>query len=161
MTGGSDHAPGDDPPRDTGEGKPGGDEPGATGVGRPWVGIVANRGSGVGRGRRLVEELVCELRRLGLRAEVAWTPEARATLVQRASCEGDCRCLVAVGGDGTVSALVNERPSRPLTVMPAGTENLVARHFGLRRNRAGWPRRSPPAGPSRWTSPRRTGAGSS
>jgi diacylglycerol kinase family enzyme len=44
----------------------------------------------------------------------------------------NCRCLVAVGGDGTVSALINERPGRPLTVMPAGTENLVARHFGLR-----------------------------
>ena len=45
-----------------------------------------------------------------------------------------CRCLVAVGGDGTVSALVNERPSLPITVLPAGTENLVARHFGLRRD---------------------------
>ncbi len=37
-------------------------------------------------------------------------------------------------GDGTVSALINERPGSPLTVMPAGTENLVARHFGLRRD---------------------------
>src|SRR5205823_4577922 len=46
----------------------------------------------------------------------------------------DCRCLVAVGGDGTVSALLNERPCRPVTVLPAGTENLVAQHFGLRRD---------------------------
>jgi diacylglycerol kinase (ATP) len=67
-------------------------------------------------------------------ADVAWTPEARSALVQQASREDDCRCLVAVGGDGTVSALVNERPGRPLTVMPAGTENLVARHFGLRND---------------------------
>jgi diacylglycerol kinase family enzyme len=44
---------------------------------------------------------------------------------------------VAVGGDGTVSALLNERPGRPMTVMPAGTENLVARHFGLRRDPRG------------------------
>ena len=43
-----------------------------------------------------------------------------------------CRCLVAVGGDGTVSALINERPVVPVTVLPAGTENLVAQHFGLR-----------------------------
>jgi diacylglycerol kinase (ATP) len=132
MTGGSDQAPGDDTARENAAGPAGRDEPGGRGAARPWVGIVANRGSGVGRGRRLVEELVLELRRLGLHADVAWTPEARSALVQRAAREGDCRCLVAVGGDGTVSALVNERPSRPLSVMPAGTENLVARHFGLR-----------------------------
>jgi diacylglycerol kinase family enzyme len=41
---------------------------------------------------------------------------------------------VAVGGDGTVSALVNEQPRVPVTVLPAGTENLTAQHFGLRRN---------------------------
>jgi diacylglycerol kinase family enzyme len=38
---------------------------------------------------------------------------------------------VAVGGDGTVGALVNERPTVPITVLPAGTENLFARHFRL------------------------------
>jgi diacylglycerol kinase (ATP) len=99
-----------------------------------WVGIVANRGSGLGRGRRLVEELVAQLRRLGLRAEIAWTPEERSSLVSQAGPDVACRCLVAVGGDGTVSALLNERPSRPVTVLPAGTENLVAHHFGLRRD---------------------------
>jgi diacylglycerol kinase (ATP) len=99
-----------------------------------WVGIVANRGSGLGRGRRLVDELIPQLRRLGIRAEVAWTPEERSSLVGRSTRDDACRCLVAVGGDGTVSALLNERPCRPITVLPAGTENLVAHHFGLRRN---------------------------
>ncbi len=100
-----------------------------------WIGIVANQSSGMGRGRRLVEELVAQLRHRGLGADVAWTPEERSALVSRAA-SGDraCRCLVAVGGDGTVSALLNERPHRPVTVLPAGTENLVARHFGLRRD---------------------------
>jgi diacylglycerol kinase (ATP) len=134
MTGGSDHATGDDPGQETGGGGSGGEGPVGSGAGTPWVGIVANRGSGVGRGRRMVEELVVELRRLHMSAEIAWTPEARSALVRRAASAGDCRCLVAVGGDGTVSALVNERPGPPLTVMPAGTENLVARHFGLRRD---------------------------
>jgi diacylglycerol kinase family enzyme len=132
MTGGSDQASSDDPPPDAGVSPTGREESGGSGTLRPWVGIVANRGSGVGRGRRLVEDLVGELRRLGLSAEVAWTPEARSALVRRASHEDHCRCLVAVGGDGTVSALVNERPRRAVSVMPAGTENLVARHFGLR-----------------------------
>jgi diacylglycerol kinase (ATP) len=98
-----------------------------------WIGIVANQSSGMGRGHRLVKELVAQLRHRGLRADVAWTPEERSALVSRAaSGDGACRCLVAVGGDGTVSALLNERPPRPVTVLPAGTENLVARHFGLR-----------------------------
>lgn len=129
MSGGSDHSPRDfSGPRLEG-GTQAASDPGAS-----WVGIVANRGSGVGRGRRLVEELVGELRRLHIPAQVAWTPDARAELVRQAADRGDCRCLVAVGGDGTVSALLNECPAPPLTVMPAGTENLVARHFGLRRD---------------------------
>ncbi len=113
MTGESDHARGDDPGLETGNGGSGGNGPNGSGSGTPWVGIVANRGSGVGRGRRLVEELVVELRRLHIPTEVAWTPEARSALVQQAAIGADCRCLVAVGGDGTVSALINERPGPP------------------------------------------------
>ena len=99
-----------------------------------FVGIVANRSSGIGRGKRLVERLAGALRRVGLGAEIAWTPEERAALVRRSGGDPQCRCLVAVGGDGTVSALLNERPSVPMTVYPAGTENLVAQHFGLGRD---------------------------
>jgi len=83
---------------------------------------------------RAVHRLVAALRRVGLGAEIAWTPEARAALVSHAAADPRCRCLIAVGGDGTVSALINEMPSVPLTVMPAGTENLVAQHFGLGRD---------------------------
>jgi diacylglycerol kinase family enzyme len=45
-----------------------------------------------------------------------------------------CRCIIAVGGDGTVAALVNERPKVPITVLAAGTENLFANHFRLSRD---------------------------
>src|SRR5262245_9704454 len=100
---------------------------------QPWVGIAANPGSGRGRGRRQVERLGQELERRGLRARVAWTLEERSALVAESGCDPHCRCLVAAGGDGTVAALVNERPRVPITVLPAGTENLFARHFGLTR----------------------------
>jgi diacylglycerol kinase family enzyme len=69
-----------------------------------------------------------------LSAEVAWTLDERTTLVRRSAVEAGCRCLVAVGGDGTVSALINEGPTVPLSVLPAGTENLVAGHFCLGRD---------------------------
>jgi diacylglycerol kinase family enzyme len=79
---------------------------------------------------RLTRALALE----GLGARVAWTPKERESLVAEAGSGPDCRCLVAVGGDGTISALVNECPQVPITVLPAGTENLTAQHFGLRRN---------------------------
>ncbi|MGA2699770.1 MAG: diacylglycerol kinase family protein [Isosphaeraceae bacterium] len=105
-------------------------------AGEPWVGIVANRSSGTGGNNILVRRLVGKLGKLGFGTEVAWTPDELKMLVAEAESRPGCRCLVAVGGDGTVSALVNEQPKVPVTVLPAGTENLAAQHFGLRRNTA-------------------------
>ncbi len=104
--------------------------------GGSWVGIVVNRSSGTGRNALLVRRLVGKLARLGFASEVAWTPAERRSLVAESASRPGCRCLVAVGGDGTVSALINEKPGVPITVLPAGTENLAAQHFGLRRNTA-------------------------
>jgi diacylglycerol kinase family enzyme len=78
--------------------------------------------------------LVGKLSKIGIATEVAWTPTERKALVAKAESRPGCRCVVAVGGDGTVSALINEHPKIPITVLPAGTENLVAQHFGLRRD---------------------------
>ena len=55
-------------------------------------------------------------------------------MTREAGRDDACRCLVAVGGDGTVSALINERPNAPIAVLPAGTENLFVRHFGFDKN---------------------------
>src|SRR4051812_41520364 len=105
--------------------------------GGSWVGIAANAGSGRGRGRRQVERLERELERLGLEPRVAWTLPERSALVAESAGDPGCRCLVAAGGDGTVAALVNERPSVPITVLPAGAQNLFARPFGPRRDPLG------------------------
>ena len=102
------------------------------GVG-PWVGIAANAASGRGAGRVAVDRLVRELNRLGVDTRIAWTLPERAALVAEATPDAGCRCLVAAGGDGTVAALINEQPSVPIAVMPVGTENLFARHFGFVR----------------------------
>jgi diacylglycerol kinase family enzyme len=102
--------------------------------GEGWVGIIANRNSGRGAGLQLVRRLTRALRRRSLHESIAWTLEERSALIRRSTNDPLCRCLVAVGGDGTVAAIVNEHPAVPLTVLPAGTENLVAQHFGFRRN---------------------------
>lgn len=45
---------------------------------------------------------------------------------------GELRALVGVGGDGTAAELVNRtRPGTPLTMLPAGNENLLARYLRL------------------------------
>ena len=42
------------------------------------------------------------------------------------------RTVVSAGGDGTVSLLANRLPQGiPLTILPLGTENLLARHLGM------------------------------
>jgi diacylglycerol kinase (ATP) len=103
-------------------------------AGQSWIGIVANRSSGIGRGHQRVARLALALSRVGLGAQVAWTTAERTALVRQAGSDPACRCLVAVGGDGTVSALLNERPGVPMSVFPAGTENLIAQQFGLRKS---------------------------
>ena len=106
---------------------------------RAWVGIVANQNSGLGRGGQRVAQLAEALSETGLCTQVAWTTEDRTKLVRRAENDSDCRCLVAVGGDGTVAALLNECPQVPVSVFPAGTENLVAQQLGVRRDPRRWP----------------------
>ncbi len=83
-------------------------------------------------------KLVRELDKLGVESRIAWTLDERRALVEASSSRDleRCRCLVAVGGDGTVAALINERPDVPIAVLPAGTENLFANHFGFGRNPA-------------------------
>jgi diacylglycerol kinase family enzyme len=99
-----------------------------------WVGVAANAASGRGGSRSSVAKLARALGALGIEARVAWTPAERQALVASASRNSGCRCLVAAGGDGTVSALINECPGVPVAVLPAGTENLFARHFGFDRD---------------------------
>jgi len=45
---------------------------------------------------------------------------------------GTLRALLGVGGDGTAAELVNRTvPGVPIAMLPAGTENLLARYAGL------------------------------
>ena len=120
-----------------------GREPGSAWVGPPrrlgpatgqWVGIAANAGSGRGAGRKSVEAFATAAPSSRERDRVpdrSWTPADHGWALGRPTPPGTAarRCIVAAGGDGTVSALLNERPGVPIAVLPAGTENLFARHF--------------------------------
>jgi diacylglycerol kinase family enzyme len=76
--------------------------------------------------------LVDLLRRQQLEVAVLSNLDETAGQSDRLFREGRLRTLISVGGDGTVAELVNRTaPGLPMTVFPAGNENLLARHFGL------------------------------
>lgn len=94
--------------------------------------LAANPYSGAGPNRRRVDALVAALRALGVAPRVVWDPIERAAVLTDAAAMTGCRAVIAAGGDGTVSQVINELSSGvPLAVLPLGSENLLARALGF------------------------------
>lgn len=91
--------------------------------------IIANPVAGNGRGQRYAEALEQALRQRGL--DVTLHATATAGDAQRMAGDTDADCLAVVGGDGTVSEVVNGVGERRicLAVLAAGSVNVVAREF--------------------------------
>lgn len=98
----------------------------------PWVAIQRNRSSGAGRQYRAICELIRELRQHGFRCRLYGRRE-ELDRVLASDRWGRPRALVAAGGDGTFVDLLNRHPDLPIALLPLGTENLAARHFGIPR----------------------------
>jgi diacylglycerol kinase family enzyme len=96
------------------------------------VPILANPRAGTGKSQRLVLALVSALRGRGLVPLLCWQREELAGVVS--ADKGDVRCVVAAGGDGTFLEVVNRAPGLPVTALPLGNENLIARFCGLDRS---------------------------
>jgi diacylglycerol kinase family enzyme len=109
-------------------------------VDRAQVVITANPFSGSRPNGPIVAALSAELSRLGIASQVMWRADELATAVAQGQAAG-WRCIVAAGGDGTVSRVVNCGAEVPLAVLPLGTENLFARQFGFDRDVAKLARR--------------------
>ena len=94
--------------------------------------VSVNPKAGAWSAENRVAHLVQLLRKESLEVLVLTNLDEVAAVSNRLFAEGCLRALIAVGGDGTVAELVNRTtPGLPLTVFPAGNENLLARHFGL------------------------------
>jgi diacylglycerol kinase (ATP) len=87
--------------------------------------------------RERVEQLREALRARGLASEVVSDREALAAQAADEHRQGKLAAVVAAGGDGTASDLVNRtEPGVPIALLPLGTENLLARYLRLPRDPA-------------------------
>jgi diacylglycerol kinase (ATP) len=96
--------------------------------------VLVNRSAGARSDPQLVEKLQNHLQAVGLDAEIATSlGQLDALLAERGP--HVWRAVVAAGGDGTLSAVVNRLPNHvPIAVLPLGTENLMAKYLGQARD---------------------------
>lgn len=103
---------------------------------RRLVVIQRNPTSGSGRGAAQLKTLIRQLEAFGFRVRMFANRQRLDEFVNRPDNEVQLRCLVAAGGDGTVSDVLNRHPQQAIAMFPLGTENLLARHLNIRRNGA-------------------------
>jgi diacylglycerol kinase (ATP) len=97
--------------------------------------IVVNPTAGAGAGRDHVNRLVAALGRQRLAPKVIASLAELADRANEAHAAGKLRAVVGAGGDGTIAELINRLPPGiPLTMLPLGTENLLAKYVDMPRN---------------------------
>ncbi len=100
------------------------------------VQLIRNPISGSGGMGALVDQLGEELDRRGAYLEIVHTESPADATRLAALTPPDTDAVISAGGDGTLREVVAGLlgKSVPLLVLPSGTENVLARHFGYRRN---------------------------
>ncbi|MBP85843.1 MAG: protein BmrU [Planctomycetaceae bacterium] len=94
--------------------------------------ISQNPKAGAKSGNLAVEQLAQALAAQELQVDVLSDIDEIAERADEYLQEGELRCVVAAGGDGTIALVANRTPEQaPLTVLPLGTENLLAKHLSI------------------------------
>lgn len=94
--------------------------------------ISVNPTAGPRSAQSRVDRLVQLLDQRGFRTEIVAELATVAEMANRWHREGRLRVVVGIGGDGTAAELVNRvAPGVPITMLPAGNENLLARYLNL------------------------------
>jgi diacylglycerol kinase family enzyme len=94
--------------------------------------IAANPKAGSRERAREVAALAAALEAEGFAATIEPNLLQLAKDVDIAHRSGALRAVIAAGGDGTIAAVVNcVHADVPVTPYPLGTENLLARYFGI------------------------------
>lgn len=101
------------------------------------IAVLSNPEAGKGRGRRAADAAVSHLRALGAEVrEYVGRDEAETISLAGKALEEQPDALVVVGGDGTVSGILDSfrMYDIPLVLVPAGTGNDLARALDLPRH---------------------------
>jgi diacylglycerol kinase (ATP) len=99
---------------------------------RTWVVVLRNPKAGARSSQDRVDRLADALRRQGLTPEIHTDLTAAVKRTEELHQAGQLRVLVGVGGDGTAAELVNRTSEGvPLTLLPAGNSNLLARYLKI------------------------------
>jgi diacylglycerol kinase family enzyme len=97
--------------------------------------MAVNPRAGARAGDHHVQQLQTILGREGLIVHVRHCLNEVAAEAMQLHAEGNLRCLIAVGGDGTAAEIVNRTTADiPIAVYPLGTANLLANYIGVRPN---------------------------
>ncbi|MCT1396506.1 YegS/Rv2252/BmrU family lipid kinase [Microbacterium sp. p3-SID338] len=100
------------------------------------IAVLSNPLSGKGRGQRVADDALAHLRRRGADVRVyAGRSAADTRRLAAVALDAGPDGLVVVGGDGTLSGILEVvcAAGVPVTVVPAGTGNDLARALGLPR----------------------------
>src|SRR5680860_512402 len=95
--------------------------------------ISLNPKAGARSGLPAVERLAELLAEQDLLVETLTDIDALSRKSDELMRDGDLRCVVSAGGDGTVALLANRLPrDTPIAVLPLGTENLLSKHLQMK-----------------------------
>src|SRR5712691_6971376 len=94
------------------------------------IAIFANPKAGSRSRLKLVNELAGALRERRFDTLICWERQELENVGQLYEA-GVLRCIVAVGGDGTLAEVINRAPGIPVALLPTGTENVLARHLRM------------------------------
>lgn len=95
--------------------------------------ISRNPKAGARSGVPTVERLATLLSEQGFLVETHTDVDKLSSKAAQLALDGELRCVVSAGGDGTVALLVNRLPrDTPIAVLPLGTENLLSKHLGMK-----------------------------
>ena len=94
--------------------------------------ILVNPKSGSADRRHVVEQLAEHLRRMQYDVQIEPDIDRLTRSASHLLAAGKLRCVVAAGGDGTITLLANQLPADvPISILPLGTANLLARYLAL------------------------------
>lgn len=103
------------------------------------VQVIFNPISGRAGSRSIMEALSARMSQTGLTVSIHTTrgPGEARTVAQRSG-ENKVAALVVCGGDGTISEVVSGLAGSdvPILLIPGGTENLLAKYFGIQLDAA-------------------------